>query len=223
MNDNKIGAKGIKMECRKSTPAVLTVKNLSEQLHSIGLTCEYTTPMYLKKIKKDVEGMLKTGTNEAFGIYSLKPEYQEFRSVSLKYMKDSYEVPIREVSGKISATWEPDTHDTMGYIQKLSVILAKNNFDRIRQHFNNFSGYDSGEKEFRSDAATLPAIKNFFAETLNMACGSVAEGINLEDLEAICTNMFPADATMDQDYEGANSFLVSLLKDYDEEKNRPKA
>lgn len=217
MNDNKIGVKGIKIECSKSVPAELTVKNLREQLYRIGLSCELTEPYYLKKMKKDVESRLETGKNEAFGIYQLKPEHEEFRSVSLRNMKYRADAPLMEVNGRISATWEPDTHDTMGYIQKLSVILAKNNFDRIRQHFIDFSGYDSGEQEFRSDASTVQTVMDFFVNTLNTACSSVADGINLDDLEAICTSMFPSDVSMEQDYEGANSFLVSLLQDYDEE------
>lgn len=220
MNDNKIGAKGIKIECSKSVPAELTVENLREQLHRIGLTCGLTEPYCLNRIRKDVESRLETGKNEAFGIYYLKPEYKDFRSVSLKHMKYRADAPLMEMSGRISASWEPDTQDAMGYIQKLSVILAKNNFDRIRQHYIDFAGYDSGEKEYGSDASTVPAIKEFFVKTLNMACGSVAEGINLDDLEAVCTDMFPEDAAMDRDYEGSNSFLVSLLQDYDEEKKQ---
>lgn len=217
-NTNKIGAKGIPVQCAASTPALLTIDNLQQQLNRIGLTCEWTRPERLERLKREVERKLQTGENQSFAIYHLKPEYVTFPSISPSEMKNDYNVPFAAVNARISSTWEPSSNDTMGYIQKLSVILAKNNFDRIKQHFTDFTGYDTGEQTSTSTASTVEAILDFFVKTLNTACSAVVNGINLDDLKAICTNMFPSNISMEQDYNESNSFLIHLLQDYNDEK-----
>lgn len=208
-----IPRKKIKISCTASTPAQLTPELLSEELHNIGLTCEYTDPKVVAKLINQVEKRLPNGENEAFGIYVASGNDVNLSSHFMSEFQPTLERPFLGADKSVDATWKP-SQDALGYMGQLSSVLAQANFTKLKEHFTDFVYYEKPKESTTKNETTVAAITDFFADTLATASNSMIDGIDVEDMKAVCTQLLQPMLKEDDTYTISSTFVIFLLKNY---------
>lgn len=210
-SSNSFTSQGIPIVLNPSTPSVVDSRELSKELHNIGLTCELAAPEQLEQYIQETVADFPKGLVESFGYSTFANMLQarDYGQIDMGLVRTD---KLYQNLSDISGNWAP-SDSALGYNTQLQTVVFPEHFDRL---------YDTGQfigvkqsEQYDGFESTVSAIKQQFSLLARNISSVVVSNLDADAMQAAFVNIIsPVDESM-VDYDpGVQNRTLFLVEGY---------
>lgn len=202
----------IPIKLKPDTPTKVDVKELREELHSIGLTCSDTTLENLARSKEDVLKQIPDGEFQGFQFYRNADKQQIAELLKDGGVLTSLDQVVL-LDQSLHAEWAP--MESVPMSEYLRTVGQPDHFDYLMEHYLTFPGQKSSQ-EYKDNGTTVKAIKDVFVKIANNISSALVTGLDKPLMEASLARILSPVSDKETNYDsGLQNRSILLVSGYD--------
>lgn len=203
----------IPIKLKPDTPTKVDVKELRDELHSIGLTCSDTALEKLARYKDEVLDRFPDGSFQGFQFFSNADKQQIAGIVKDGGVITSLDQVIL-LDPSLHAEWQVVENTPMS--EYLYAIGQPKHFDFLMEKYTKFPGQQTYQ-EYKNNDTTAKAVKDIFVKIASNISSTLVSGLDRPSLEASLARIISPVPDTATDYDtGLQNRSLKLISGYDE-------
>lgn len=209
----------IPIKLKPDTPTKVDVKELRDELHSIGLNCSDTALEKLAKYKDEVLDRFPDGSFQGFQFFSNADRQQIAELVKDGGVITSLDQVIL-LDPSLHAQWKVADNTPMS--EYLYAIGQPKHFDFLMEKYTKFPGQKSNS-EYKDNDTTARAVKDIFVKIASNISSALVSGLDKPSMEAMLARIISPVPDTAEDYDtGLQNRSLKLVSGYDEKNHEVK-